>query len=92
MLNPKAFLKKDLDEAVRLHDQTDYHIRQVDTLTGRGSFTEAQQRLRLAIALLGRLEDLKDDKLLDDMAKILSVAEENDRQGIVDKVLSKWRR
>lgn len=85
MLNPKGFLKKDLDQAVRLHDCFNYYINRVDELMGKGQFYEVRRRLEEAIKISHSLESLKHDKLLHDLKHQI------DQQGIVEKTL-RWRK
>lgn len=85
MLNPKGFLKKDLDQAVRLHDCFNYHVNRVDELMGKGQFFEVRRQLEEAIKITHSLETLKNDKLIHDLKW------EVDQQNIVEKSL-RWRR
>lgn len=99
MLNPKGFLKKDLDQAVKLHDWFCYHVNRADVELGKGRFHDAKDSLRKAIKAVDRLDSIKKDKLLLDLQNEIDrqkeiqdrVKEENDRQSIVDKIL-RWRR
>lgn len=98
MLDPKGFLKKDLDQAVKLHDWFNYCISRTDVELGKGRFHEVKRLLKSAADSADTLESLKNNKLFADLKQEVDrqkqaygVLEENDRQGIVDKIL-KWRK
>ena len=97
-LNPKGFLKKDLDRAVRLHDCISYYLTRADVLMGKGQFHEMKENLKKVISMADHLETLKNDKLLNDLMQEVEKQKraerglkENDQQKIVDKILS-WKR
>lgn len=92
MLNPKGFLKKDLDQAIKFYDRFNYYLNKADDFIGKDNFFEARRQLEQAIEMTHSLESLKKDKFLYDLKKEIDRQNQDDQESVVKKLLSNWKK